>query len=92
MGKSRLLEAVQQQATWLTEVLIKQAGRAGPVNYALRVAIVNVIWQLVGGELMVCFLIILLKGNVAYKVFLFLLLFSQNLHHVDLDKKKIENR
>ena len=51
MGKSRLVEAVQRQATWLTGVLIKEAGKAAPVPYALRVAIVNVIWQLVGGEL-----------------------------------------
>ena len=53
MGKSRLVDAVQQQAAWVAEVLSKQTGKAAPVPYALRVAIVNVIWQLVGGELTV---------------------------------------
>ncbi|XP_050734563.1 cytochrome P450 2L1-like [Eriocheir sinensis] len=50
MGKSRLVDAVQRQATWLVEVFKKQAGKAAPVPYALRVAIVNVIWQLVAGK------------------------------------------
>ncbi|XP_050734557.1 cytochrome P450 2L1-like isoform X1 [Eriocheir sinensis] len=50
MGKSRLVDAVQRQAMWLVEVFKKQAGKAAPVPYALRVAIVNVIWQLVGGK------------------------------------------
>lgn len=51
MGKSKLVEAVQRQATWLAEVLSKEAGKPAPVPYALRVAIVNIIWQLVGGRL-----------------------------------------
>ncbi|KAG0711433.1 Cytochrome P450 2L1 [Chionoecetes opilio] len=50
MGKSRLVDAVQRQAAWLAGVLAKQAGRPAPVPHALKIAIVNVLWQLVGGR------------------------------------------
>ena len=50
MGKSKLVDAVQRQAGKLTEILSEQAGKAAPVPHALKVSIVNVIWQLVGGE------------------------------------------
>ncbi|KAG0720663.1 Cytochrome P450 2L1 [Chionoecetes opilio] len=50
MGKSRLVDAVQRQAAWLAGVLAKQAGRPAPVPHALNIAIINVFWQLVGGE------------------------------------------
>lgn len=53
MGKSKLVDAVQRQAAWLAEVLSKQTDEAAPVPHALKVAIINVLWQLVGGEFIV---------------------------------------
>lgn len=50
MGKSRLVAAVQTQATVLVEELKKQAGDPKTLPHALYVTIVNVIWQMVGGE------------------------------------------
>ncbi|XP_071514745.1 cytochrome P450 2L1-like [Panulirus ornatus] len=50
MGKSKLVGAVQAQATKLVDELKKQAGEAKPVPHALNVAVVNVIWQMVGGH------------------------------------------
>lgn len=50
MGKSKLVEAVQKQATWLAGALSKQADKAAPVQHFLKVAVVNVLWQLIGGR------------------------------------------
>lgn len=51
MGKSKLVDAVQLRAMWLAENFSKTAGKGTtPIALPLKVAITNVIWQLVGGK------------------------------------------
>ncbi|XP_042238303.1 cytochrome P450 2L1-like [Homarus americanus] len=50
MGKFKLVAAMQRQGTQLVQQLKKQAGRPAPLPHALHVAVLNVIWQMVGGE------------------------------------------
>ena len=50
MGKSKLVEAVHTQATILVEELRKQTGRPARIPHALAVAVVNIIWQMVGSK------------------------------------------
>lgn len=49
MGKSKLVAGIQEQATKLVERLKQQANKAAPVPHALKVAVVNVIWNMVAG-------------------------------------------
>lgn len=49
MGKSKLVAGIQEQATKLVERLKQQANQAAPVPHALKVAVVNVIWNMVAG-------------------------------------------
>ncbi|MPC47869.1 Cytochrome P450 2L1 [Portunus trituberculatus] len=50
MGKSKLVEAVQERAMWLVENFSKHAGNGAPIALPIKIAITNVIWQLVGGK------------------------------------------
>lgn len=51
MGKSKLVDAVQSRAMWLVENFSKTAGKGTTsISLPLKVAITNVIWQLVGGK------------------------------------------
>ena len=50
MGKSKLVEAVQEQALKLRECLAKDAGTPGEIPHQLHVTIINVIWQMVASE------------------------------------------
>lgn len=68
MGKSRLVGAVHNQAIMLVEELKKQAGRPAPLPHAMNIAIVNIIWQMIAGELLEIFsalhsVIIIIKGQ-----------------------------
>ncbi|XP_037799814.1 cytochrome P450 2L1-like [Penaeus monodon] len=47
MGKSRMTPAIHDEARALVHALRKQAGSAGPVPTALRVANLNVIWDII---------------------------------------------
>lgn len=49
MGKSKLVTGVQEQARKLVERLKEQANEPKPVPHAMKVAVVNVIWQMVAG-------------------------------------------
>ncbi|XP_047472155.1 cytochrome P450 2L1-like [Penaeus chinensis] len=51
MGKSKLVAGIQEQALKLVEILKQQANKAAPVPHALKVAVVNVIWQMVAGKM-----------------------------------------
>ncbi|XP_068240641.1 cytochrome P450 2L1-like [Palaemon carinicauda] len=46
MGKSRLVEAVQEQAEILIEALKEQAGKEAPIADALNYVIMNIIWKM----------------------------------------------
>lgn len=48
MGKSKLVAAVHTQAEMLIEEFRKQAGRADKVPHATKVAVVNIVWQMIG--------------------------------------------
>lgn len=50
MGKSKLVAGIQDQANRLVEKLKLQADKEEPVPHALKVAILNVIWQMVAGK------------------------------------------
>ena len=50
MGKSKLVQAVQERAMWLVDEFSKHAGKGGPIALPIKIAITNVIWQLVAGE------------------------------------------
>lgn len=51
MGKSKLVTGVQEQARKLVERLKEQANEPKPVPHAMKVAVVNVIWQMVAGKM-----------------------------------------
>ena len=51
MGKSRLVEVVQQQTLKLREDLSIKAGTPGKIPHQLFVTIINVIWQMVASKL-----------------------------------------
>ncbi|XP_045136590.1 cytochrome P450 2L1-like isoform X2 [Portunus trituberculatus] len=48
MGKSKLVAAVHTQAAMMVEEFEKQAGRPACIPHAMSVAVVNIIWQMVG--------------------------------------------
>ena len=50
MGKSKLVAAVHTQAGMMVEEFKKQAGRPARVPHAMSVAVVNIIWQMVGSK------------------------------------------
>ena len=50
MGKSKMVETVQEQALKLRESLAKEAGTPGVIPHQLYVTITNVIWQMVASE------------------------------------------
>uniref|UniRef100_A0A0P4WDM3 Cytochrome P450 n=1 Tax=Scylla olivacea TaxID=85551 RepID=A0A0P4WDM3_SCYOL len=50
MGKSKLVDAVQMRAMWLVEKFSERAGNGTPIALPIKIAITNVIWQLVGGK------------------------------------------
>ncbi|KAK8391419.1 hypothetical protein O3P69_017182 [Scylla paramamosain] len=50
MGKSKLVEAVQTRAMWLVDRFSKRVGNGTPIALPIKIAITNVIWQLVGGK------------------------------------------
>ncbi|XP_042856202.1 cytochrome P450 2L1-like [Penaeus japonicus] len=50
MGKSRLVAAVQEQALKMVGALKEQAGKPEPVPHSLKVAVVNVIWQMIASK------------------------------------------
>ncbi|XP_047471897.1 cytochrome P450 2L1-like [Penaeus chinensis] len=50
MGKSMLVSGIHEQAEMLIGKLREQAGKQKPVPYAIRVAVVNVIWHMVAGK------------------------------------------
>lgn len=50
MGKSKLVAAVHTQAEMLIEEFRKQAGRADKVPHATKVAVVNIVWQMIGSK------------------------------------------
>lgn len=50
MGKSKLVAAVHTQAEMLIEEFKKQAGKAARIPHAVNVAVVNIVWQMVGSK------------------------------------------
>ncbi|KAG0716064.1 Cytochrome P450 2L1 [Chionoecetes opilio] len=50
MGKSKLVETVQQQTLILRETLAKTAGTPGEMPHQLHVSIINIIWQMVANR------------------------------------------
>ncbi|XP_068240649.1 cytochrome P450 2L1-like isoform X2 [Palaemon carinicauda] len=46
MGKSRMVEAVQEQAEILVRALKEQAGKEAPIAEALNYVIMNIIWKM----------------------------------------------
>ncbi|XP_063841591.1 cytochrome P450 2L1-like [Scylla paramamosain] len=48
MGKSKLVAAVHTQAAMMVEEIKKQAGRPARLPHAMSVAVVNIVWQMVG--------------------------------------------
>ncbi|XP_050695438.1 cytochrome P450 2L1-like isoform X1 [Eriocheir sinensis] len=50
MGKSKLVEAIQHHALQFRKSIAKQAGKVAPIPYDLRVAVINVIWQMVASK------------------------------------------
>ncbi|KAB7503269.1 Cytochrome P450 [Armadillidium nasatum] len=50
MGKSKIVSAVQYEATEFVKTMKKQAGTAAPVPEALNPAIFNVLWQMVASK------------------------------------------
>ncbi|XP_064122206.1 cytochrome P450 2L1-like [Macrobrachium nipponense] len=50
MGKSRLVDAVQEQAEILVEALKEQEGQARPIAEALNFVIMNIIWKMTANK------------------------------------------
>lgn len=50
MGKSKLVSAVHTQAEMLVEEFKALAGHPTKVPHAVDVAVVNVVWQMIGGK------------------------------------------
>ncbi|KAL7640123.1 UNVERIFIED_CONTAM: hypothetical protein RMT77_009537 [Armadillidium vulgare] len=50
MGKSRLVTSVQYEASELVNAMKKTAGEAKPLSSDIRVAVINVIWQMLASK------------------------------------------
>ncbi|KAL7642657.1 UNVERIFIED_CONTAM: hypothetical protein RMT77_007222 [Armadillidium vulgare] len=50
MGKSRIVSAVQFEATELVKIIKKEAGKPAPYSKALATAVINVLWQMVSSK------------------------------------------
>lgn len=51
MGKSKLVDVIQYEATALVEDFKKHAGKPGPIPKSITVYVLNIIWQMVASKI-----------------------------------------